>query len=52
MIFHRRYLDQDVALSKDMVQRHSDVVLRRINGAVKELRRLFLVEDMIDSLKV
>ncbi|XP_026080475.1 reticulon-4b isoform X2 [Carassius auratus] len=47
----KRYLDQDVALSKDMVQRHSDVVLRRINGAVKELRRLFLVEDMIDSLK-
>ncbi|XP_016378972.1 reticulon-4b isoform X1 [Sinocyclocheilus rhinocerous] len=47
----KRYLDQDVALSKDVVQRHSDVVLSRINGALKELRRLFLVEDLIDSLK-
>ncbi|XP_043111077.1 reticulon-4b isoform X2 [Puntigrus tetrazona] len=45
------YLDQDVALSKDVVQRHSDVVLSWINGALKELRRLFLVEDLIDSLK-
>uniref|UniRef100_A0A672NSQ5 Reticulon n=1 Tax=Sinocyclocheilus grahami TaxID=75366 RepID=A0A672NSQ5_SINGR len=47
----KRYLDQDVAFSKDVVQRHSDVVLSRINGALKELRRLFLVEDLIDSLK-
>ncbi|XP_016350495.1 reticulon-1-like isoform X1 [Sinocyclocheilus anshuiensis] len=47
----KRYLDQDVALSKDVVQRHSDVVLSQINGALKELRRLFLVEDLIDSLK-
>lgn len=50
--FHRRYLAQDVFLSKDVVQRHSDMVLSRINGALKELRRLFLVEDLIDSLKV
>uniref|UniRef100_A0A8C1YG61 Reticulon n=1 Tax=Cyprinus carpio TaxID=7962 RepID=A0A8C1YG61_CYPCA len=47
----KRYLAQDVFLSKDVVQRHSDMVLSRINGALKELRRLFLVEDLIDSLK-
>uniref|UniRef100_A0A8C1M5X7 Reticulon n=1 Tax=Cyprinus carpio TaxID=7962 RepID=A0A8C1M5X7_CYPCA len=45
----KRYLAQDVFLSKDVVQRHSDMVLSRINGALKELRRLFLVEDLIDS---
>uniref|UniRef100_A0A8C1M723 Reticulon n=1 Tax=Cyprinus carpio TaxID=7962 RepID=A0A8C1M723_CYPCA len=48
----KRYLAQDVFLSKDVVQRHSDMVLSRINGALKELRRLFLVEDLIDSLKL
>nr|DAA04582.1 TPA_inf: RTN6 [Cyprinus carpio] len=47
----KRYLAQDIFLSKDVVQRHSDMVLSRINGALKELRRLFLVEDLIDSLK-
>ncbi|XP_042592101.1 reticulon-4b isoform X2 [Cyprinus carpio] len=47
----KQYLAQDVFLSKDVVQRHSDMVLSRINGALKELRRLFLVEDLIDSLK-
>uniref|UniRef100_A0A8C1QXE0 Reticulon n=1 Tax=Cyprinus carpio TaxID=7962 RepID=A0A8C1QXE0_CYPCA len=36
----KRYLAQDVFLSKDVVQRHSDMVLSRINGALKELRRI------------
>uniref|UniRef100_A0A671N225 Reticulon n=1 Tax=Sinocyclocheilus anshuiensis TaxID=1608454 RepID=A0A671N225_9TELE len=47
----KQYLEKDVALSKDVVQRHSDAVLSRIDGVLKELRRLFLVEDLIDSLK-
>ncbi|XP_073690456.1 reticulon-4b isoform X5 [Garra rufa] len=47
----KRYLDQEVTLSKDVVQRHSDVVLSWINCVLKELRHLFLVEDLVDSLK-
>ncbi|XP_077093672.1 reticulon-4b isoform X2 [Siphateles boraxobius] len=47
----RCVLEKDLALSREAVQRHSDVVLSRINGALKELRRLFLVEDLVDSLK-
>ncbi|XP_051773121.1 reticulon-4b isoform X3 [Ctenopharyngodon idella] len=45
------FLEKDVALSREAVQRHSDVVLSRINSVLKELRRLFLVEDLVDSLK-
>ncbi|KAK7140808.1 hypothetical protein R3I94_013174 [Phoxinus phoxinus] len=47
----RCVLEKDLALSREAVQRHSDVVLSRINGALKELRGLFLVEDLVDSLK-
>ncbi|KAI7805554.1 putative reticulon-4 [Triplophysa rosa] len=47
----KQYLDKDVALSTDVVQKYSDVALRGINGGLIELRRLFLVEDLVDSLK-
>lgn len=47
----KQYLDKDVALSTDVVQKHSDVALSRINGGLIELQRLFLVEDLVDSLK-
>ncbi|XP_014010297.1 reticulon-4 isoform X1 [Salmo salar] len=45
------YLDQDVALSEETVHKYSDCVLTRFNTTVTELRRLFLVEDLVDSLK-
>ncbi|XP_067093186.1 reticulon-4-like isoform X1 [Osmerus mordax] len=45
------YLDQEVALSEDAVHKYSDVALARINKTVGDLRRLFLVEDLIDSIK-
>uniref|UniRef100_A0AAZ3SPV7 Reticulon n=1 Tax=Oncorhynchus tshawytscha TaxID=74940 RepID=A0AAZ3SPV7_ONCTS len=47
----RLYLDQDVALSEGTVHKYSDCVLARFNTTVTELRRLFLVEDLVDSLK-
>ncbi|XP_039535238.1 reticulon-4b isoform X13 [Pimephales promelas] len=47
----RCVLEKDLSVSSEAVQRHSDVVLGRVNGALKELRRLFLVEDLVDSLK-
>lgn len=48
----RLYLEQDVSLPDEVVRKYSDVALGRINTAIKELRRLFLVEDLVDSLKV
>ncbi|KAH0622864.1 hypothetical protein JD844_025642 [Phrynosoma platyrhinos] len=47
----RAYLDKDVALSEELVQKYSNVVLGHFNKTVKELRRLFLVDDLVDSLK-
>jgi len=49
---HRAYLESDVAVSEELIQKYSSVVLGHINGTVKELRRLFLVDDLVDSLKV
>uniref|UniRef100_A0A3Q2SNN4 Reticulon n=1 Tax=Fundulus heteroclitus TaxID=8078 RepID=A0A3Q2SNN4_FUNHE len=47
----KQYLDQEVALSEDMVHKYSDVVLEKLNWSIGELRRLFLVEDLVDSIK-
>ncbi|XP_062979882.1 reticulon-4 isoform X2 [Elgaria multicarinata webbii] len=47
----RAYLDKDVAVSEELVQKYSHVVLGHLNNTVKELRRLFLVDDLVDSLK-
>ncbi|NXX21210.1 RTN4 protein, partial [Podargus strigoides] len=48
----RAYLESDVAVSEELIQKYSNVVLGHINGTVRELRRLFLVDDLVDSLKV
>ncbi|NXY68908.1 RTN4 protein, partial [Glareola pratincola] len=48
----RAYLESDVAVSEELIQKYSNVVLGHLNGTVKELRRLFLVDDLVDSLKV
>lgn len=45
-------MESDVAVSEELVQKYSNVVLGHVNGTVKELRRLFLVDDLVDSLKV
>nr|XP_046258283.1 reticulon-4a isoform X3 [Scatophagus argus] len=47
----KQYLDQEVALSEDMVHKYSDMVLAKLNKTIVELRRLFLVEDLVDSIK-
>lgn len=41
-----------MALSEDSVHKYSDAALSRINSVIIEMRRLFLVEDLVDSLKV
>lgn len=48
----RQYLDQEVALSEELVHKYSDMFLARLNKTICELRRLFLVEDLVDSIKV
>ncbi|XP_013914710.1 PREDICTED: reticulon-4 [Thamnophis sirtalis] len=45
------YLNRDVAVSEEIVQKYSHVVLGHLNNTIKELRRLFLVDDLVDSLK-
>ncbi|XP_023683950.1 reticulon-1-A isoform X9 [Paramormyrops kingsleyae] len=47
----KAYLTQNVTLSEDLVHKYSDVALTHLNCTLKELRRLFLVEDLVDSLK-
>lgn len=41
-----------MALSEDMVHKYSDLALAKFNKSIGELRRLFLVEDLVDSIKV
>lgn len=41
-----------MALSEEMVHKYSDLALEKFNKSISELRRLFLVEDMVDSIKV
>lgn len=48
----RQYLGHDVSLSEDAVHKYSDIVLAKLNKIIVELRRLFLVEDLVDSIKV
>lgn len=48
----RQYLQQQVALPEDVVHKYSDVVLAKLNKTIAEVRRLFLVEDLVDSIKV
>ncbi|KAK3523221.1 hypothetical protein QTP86_022947 [Hemibagrus guttatus] len=45
------YLEQEVSLPEEVVRKYSDAALGRMNTVINELRRLFLVEDLVDSLK-
>ncbi|XP_056337228.1 reticulon-1b isoform X1 [Danio aesculapii] len=45
------YLDVEMSLSHDQMQKYAENVQYYINSTLKELRRLFLVQDLVDSLK-
>ncbi|XP_046710673.1 reticulon-4a [Silurus meridionalis] len=45
------YLERDVTLPADVFYKHSDMLLKQINATVHRLMHLFLVEDLVDSLK-
>lgn len=44
-------LEKDVAVSDELVHKYSDIGLGHVNHVITELRRLFLVQDLVDSLK-
>uniref|UniRef100_A0A1Y9H2J7 Reticulon-like protein n=1 Tax=Anopheles dirus TaxID=7168 RepID=A0A1Y9H2J7_9DIPT len=45
------YLDLDLTLSQEKVQQLTTVAVAHVNALVTGLRRLFLVEDLVDSIK-
>ncbi|KAM6961129.1 LOW QUALITY PROTEIN: reticulon-1a [Aplochiton taeniatus] len=47
----KSYLEVEIALSQDQIGKYADKALLYANTCMKELRRLFLVQDLIDSLK-
>lgn len=48
----RSYLEVEITLSQDQISKYADKILLYTNTCMKELRRLFLVQDLVDSLKV
>ncbi|XP_066064281.1 reticulon-3 isoform X4 [Chamaea fasciata] len=48
----RTYLELDVTLSPETFQAHAAVVAQHLNRALRLLVRLFLVEDLVDSLEL
>lgn len=47
----KNYLDMDIDLPAERVHDITDLVLKHVTSCLKALRRLFLVEDLVDSLK-
>uniref|UniRef100_A0A8C1JTZ1 Reticulon n=2 Tax=Cyprinus carpio TaxID=7962 RepID=A0A8C1JTZ1_CYPCA len=47
----KMYLDKDFGISSELAHKYGDTALAHFNSLIKELRRLFLVEDLVDSLK-
>jgi len=47
----KAYLEIEIALSQDQISKYADKILLYTNTCMRELRRLFLVQDLVDSLK-
>lgn len=47
----KAYLEMEITLSQDQISKYADKILLYTNTCMKELRRLFLVQDLVDSLK-
>ncbi|XP_042538522.1 reticulon-1 isoform X1 [Dipodomys spectabilis] len=47
----KTYLELEITLSQEQVQKYTDCLQLYVNSTLKELRRLFLVQDLVDSLK-
>ncbi len=49
--FNREYLETDVTIPTEKIHEVADLSAARLNASLLELRRLFLVEDLVDSIK-
>lgn len=47
----KEILELDTSLPSDKVHEATDIIVSQINSSVSELKRLFLVEDLVDSVK-
>ncbi|XP_050299245.1 reticulon-1-A isoform X2 [Anthonomus grandis grandis] len=47
----KEYLEMDMSLSQEKTQQILQVAVAHLNAAMIEFRRLFLVEDLVDSIK-
>ena len=47
----QKYLDMDVTLPSDRVMNLTDKLVSDLNCLLKRLKTIFLVEDIIESLK-
>ncbi|XP_062851751.1 reticulon-1a isoform X1 [Trichomycterus rosablanca] len=47
----KTYLEMEIALSPEQITKYVEKVQLYVNYTLKELRRLFLVQDIIDSIK-
>ncbi|XP_064623883.1 reticulon-1-A-like isoform X1 [Lineus longissimus] len=47
----KTYLEMDVCLPNEKVHHIVDIMLSHVNTMIKEVRRFFLVEDLVDSVK-
>lgn len=48
----RVYLDVDLTLTREQTERLSQQIASQVVSAATQLRHFFLVEDLVDSLKV
>uniref|UniRef100_A0A8D0H537 Reticulon n=1 Tax=Sphenodon punctatus TaxID=8508 RepID=A0A8D0H537_SPHPU len=46
------HLDADLGLSKEQLEHYTERVVFYCTSGAQNLRRLFLVEDLVDSIKV
>ncbi|XP_046649947.1 reticulon-3-like isoform X2 [Daphnia pulicaria] len=47
----KEYLEHDVTVTTEKVHEVADLTAAKLNASLVELRRLFLVEDLVDSVK-
>lgn len=45
-------MERDISISPDTARKYMDIFLVKLNTALEQIRRLVLVEDVVDSLKV
>ncbi|XP_061104462.1 reticulon-3-B-like isoform X2 [Conger conger] len=45
-------MEKDITIPPETFRKYTDLSLARLNHALKQLKRLFLVEDLVDSLKL